>query len=201
MRSASHLVVAALFAVGALSGCRGQVSEGAPIMVERNMYDQEKYQPQAYSRFFADHGAMRPVVVGTVPQERFEEDESIATGVLVDATGYVMMIPDRVVARLGGMAPMVQRGRERFDIYCAPCHGRTGDGAGLVARAGFPKMPKLDDARICRLPDGQLYATIANGVRLMPPYAAQLDVGDRWAVVAYVRALELNQISQGGPSP
>ncbi len=197
MRSAIHLVPALV----ALSACRGQLSENAPILIERNMYDQEKYEPQAYSRFFADHGAMRPAVVGTVPQERFEEDESVATGVLVDATGYVMTIPDRVVARSGGMASMVQRGRERFDIFCTPCHGRTGDGTGLVARAGFPKMPRLDDARICKLPDGQLYATIANGVRLMPPYAAQLDVGDRWAVVAYVRALELNQISQGGSPP
>jgi cytochrome c553 len=185
--------------MGPLSACRGQVTEGAPIVVERNMYDQEKYNPQAYSPFFADHGAMRPPVVGAVPQDRFEEDESVATGVLSDATGYVMTIPEVVVARSrGGMGPMVQRGRERFDIYCATCHGRTGDGASLVARAGFPKLPKLDDARVCTMPDGQLYATIANGVRNMPPYAAQLDVDDRWAVVAYVRALELNQISQGG---
>jgi mono/diheme cytochrome c family protein len=93
---------------------------------------------------------------------------------------------------------MVQRGRERFDIYCAPCHGRTGDGKTLTTRAGFPQLPKLDDPRICTMPDGQLYATIANGVRNMPPYAAQLEVGDRWAVVAYVRALELSQLAQGG---
>jgi hypothetical protein len=165
------------------------------------MYHQEKYEPQGYSSFFADRGAMRLPVVGTVPQERFEEEESVASGVLDDGTGYVMLIPDLVVARLGGMESMVSRGRDRFGIYCAPCHGRTGDGMGPIARAGFPKMPKLDDDRICKMPDGQVYATITNGVRLMPPYAAQLDVGDRWAVVAYVRALELNQISQGGPHP
>jgi mono/diheme cytochrome c family protein len=164
------------------------------------MYEQEKYEPQEYSRFFADHGSMRPPAVGTVPRERFEEDESVATGVLIDATGYVMTIPDLVVARTGGMASMVQRGRERFDVSCAPCHGRTGDGDGLIAQAGLPKLPRLDDPRICRMPDGQMYATIANGVRLMPPYAAQLDVNDRWAVVAYVRALELHDISQGGPT-
>ena len=186
MRSALPLVTALMCLMA--SACRGQLSEGAPIGIERDMYDQEKYNPQAYSRFFADHGAMRPPVVGTVPQDDFEEDESLATGVLA------------VAARSGGMAQMIQRGRERFDIFCAPCHGRTGDGSGLVARAGFPKLPKLDDARVCTMPDGQLYATIANGVRNMPPYAAQLDVDDRWAVVAYVRALELNQISQGGPA-
>ncbi len=185
----------------AMSACRGQITEGAPIVVERNMYDQERYDPQASSRFFADHGAMRPVVPGTVPTEGFEDDESVATGVLLDATGYVMTIPDAVVTRLGGMTATVQRGRDRFDIYCAACHGRTGDGKSLIAQAGFPPLPKLGDARICTMPDGQLYASIANGVRNMPPYAAQLDVGDRWAVVAYVRALELNQISQGGPPP
>jgi hypothetical protein len=182
-------------------GCRGQVSEAAPIVVERNMYDQERYDPQAASFFFSDHGAMRPPVTGTVPQEEFEEDEAVATGVLTDASGYVLTIPEVVVKRSGGLRPMVQRGRERFDIFCAPCHGRTGDGKSLVTQAGFPQLPKLDEERVCAAPDGQIYATIMNGVRNMPPYAAQLEVDDRWAVVAYVRALELHQIAVGGAAP
>jgi hypothetical protein len=200
MKTPWSLVTAALLSSGSLA-CRGQVSEAAPIVVERNMYDQERYDPQAASRFFPDNGAMRPPVAGAVPRERFEEDEAVATGVLTDASGYVLRIPEAVGQRQGGMRPMMQRGRERFDIFCAPCHGRTGDGKSLVTQAGFPQLPKLDDERICTMPDGQLYATIQNGVRNMPPYAAQLDVDERWAVVAYVRALELHQIAAGGRTP
>ncbi len=196
----SILLLAVTISLGV--GCRGQVSDSPPILVERNMFDQEKYDPEAYSKFFADHGAMRPIVEGTVAQEGFEDDLSIETGLLPDASGYVLTVPEAVIARAGGMANLAQRGRERFDIFCSPCHGLTGDGKGMVARApaGFPPIPNLNDARVCKMPDGQLYATIAYGVRNMPSYAAQVPLQDRWAIVSYVRALELSQISQGGPS-
>jgi hypothetical protein len=199
---------ASSIAVGAcLAACQGQVSTDPPILVERNMYTQERYEAQGSSRFFADHGAMRPLVEDTVPREGFEPDPSIETGVLVDASGYVARVPDVVVDRLGGMGRALHRGRERFDIFCTPCHGRTGDGKGMVGRIpGLPPLPNLTDPRICSLPDGQVFATIANGVRLMPPYGAQVQVDDRWAIVAYVRALEMNQLASqpsqdGGTKP
>jgi hypothetical protein len=186
-----------------VAGCQGQVSADPPILVERNMYTQERYETQGSSKFFADHGAMRPLVADTVPREGFESDPSIDTGVLVDATGYVSTVPDVVLARLGGMEPALRRGHERFDIFCTPCHGRTGDGKGMVARvpAGLPPLPNLADPRICSLPDGQVFATIGNGVRLMPPYGAQIAVDDRWAIVAYVRALEMSQLAAMPASP
>lgn len=185
------------------AGCRAQSSPDPPIVLERNMFDQEKYTPQSVSHFFADRGTMRPLVDGVVPQEGFEDDEGISSGVLLDGSGYVMTIPPAVEARFGGATQMLERGRQRFDIYCTPCHGRTGDGKGMVARVpgGFPPLPTLMDPRIQKLPDGQIYATIKNGVRLMPPYGAQIQTSDRWAVVAYVRALEESQLAvlQGGP--
>ena len=142
---------------------------------------------------------MRVPVEGTLPREAYQGDEAIATGVLADGSAYALTIPEAVIAQGGGLGKLARRGQERFDIYCAPCHGRTGDGQGMVARSpgGFPPLPSLTDARVDQLPDGQLYATIANGVRNMPSYGAQIPVADRWAIVAYVRALELSQLPPG----
>jgi hypothetical protein len=185
--------------VGSLiaSACRGEPTSDPPIAVERNMYVQERVDPQSASSFFSDRAGMRPAVAGSVPMEGFEDHEAVATGVLLDGSAYVLSIPDEAVARGGGMGPFVHRGRERYEIYCAPCHGRTGDGKGIVARVpgSFPPLPTFNDPRIRRLPDGQIYATITNGVRIMPPYGAQIPVVDRWAIVAYVRALELSQLA------
>ena len=180
------------------TACRGQKSTDPPVSIERNMYYQERYNPQSFSPFFSDHATMRPFVDGVIPQEGFEDDESIATGVMADGSGYVMTIPGAVVARLGGPDPMLARGRDRFNIFCAPCHGRTGDGKGMVARApaGFPPLPNYVDARFRHMPDGQLFATITNGARLMPPYATQIETADRWAIVSYVRALQESQLAQ-----
>ena len=196
------IAVSTLVAAAVL-GCRGQVSEQPPVVLERDMYTQEKLEPEGYAKFFADHGAMRPPVEGTVPQDRYEDDDEIRTGLKADQTAYVLAIPVRVVERAGGFEAMARRGRQRFDIFCATCHGLTGDGKGMVARApgGFPKIPSLADDRICHMPDGQLLATIANGVRNMPAYAAQIALPDRWAIVAYVRALELHEIARTEAKP
>jgi mono/diheme cytochrome c family protein len=196
-RLVASLVAAALLPA---LGCRGERTQDAPIVVERNMYVQERVDPQGVSAFFTDHAGMRPVVVGTVPEESFEDDELVATGVAPDGSGYAMTIPDEVITRSGGMSALVHRGKERYGIFCEPCHGPTGDGKGMVARVprGFSILPAFTDPRIERLPDGQLYASITNGVRLMPSYAAQIPVDDRWAIVSYVRALELSQMAPSG---
>ena len=205
-------VLAAALAAGSLAGCREQSSDEPPVLLERNMYDQERYNPESYSQFFDDHRTMRTPVEGTVARDRYEDDPEVATGLLPDKTGYVMAIPQTYVQRSGGMEKVLARGQERFNIYCAPCHGRTGDGKGMVVckrdnpadpcqSRGFAPLPNYEDPRLRQMPDGQIFATITHGVRTMPAYGPQVPVADRWAIVAYVRALQLSQMAQATPQP
>lgn len=223
------LSITALLAVVA-SGCRGQTSDDPPITPLRNMHFQQRYNTQSESPFFADHRTMRTPPTGTVPRfpgggdvryhdfgvardETFENDR-VTLGHEEDSPTYTSTIPLEVVTRanlrkqdgteISGMAALLERGQQRYNIYCTPCHSALGDGRGVVwSRAqngayNYPQPANLHDDRIRHMPDGQLYATIANGVRNMPGYAAQLPVQDRWAVVAYVRALQVSQANNGG---
>lgn len=215
------LSIAASLAVFVV-GCRGEVSTDAPITPLRNMHFQQRYNSQAHSAFYGDGRTMRNPPEGTVARfpgganvqyanftvghdESFLEDD-VTLGLETDSPTYVMTIPDRVTQAAGGLGPMIQRGQQRYGIYCTPCHGGVGDGRGLVflrsqgpdgPRYQYPQPANLHDDRIRHIPDGQLYATISNGVRNMPGYSAQIPVSDRWAIVAYVRALQLSQINNG----
>jgi mono/diheme cytochrome c family protein len=198
--------LSAALAMGSLSGCRGQTSEDPPVLLERNMYDQERYNPQSYSEFFGDHQTMRVPVAGTIARDRYEDDSEVATGLLADNSGYAMSVPQSVVSHAGGIAKLLARGQERFGIYCTPCHGQTGDGKGMVVckrekvtdpceSRGFPPLPSYEDDRLRHMPDGQLFATISRGVRTMPAYGPQIPTSDRWAIVTYVRALQMSQMA------
>ncbi len=204
------LLLGAVLALGSIAGCRGEVSEETPVLLERNMYDTERYNPESYSQFFPDHRTMRTPVEGTISMDSFEDDPEVGTGLLADKSGYVMTVPDRVTRRLGGVAKTLARGRERFGIYCAPCHGQTGDGKGMVVckrdlatdpcqSRGFPPLPSYEDPRIRQMPDGQMFATVTHGLRTMPAYGPQIPTADRWAIVTYVRALELSQMAAASP--
>jgi mono/diheme cytochrome c family protein len=193
------------------AGCRGQTSEDPPILLERNMYDSERYNPESFSSFFPDHRTMRTPVEGTIARDRYEDDPETATGLVADKSGYVLTVPQSIVQRSGGLERMLERGHQRFGIYCAPCHGQTGDGKGMVVckresvtdpceSRGFPPLPSYEDPRIRRMPDGQLFATITHGARTMPAYGPQIPIPDRWAIVSYVRALQLSQMSEAKPS-
>ncbi len=203
------LALAWLF-VASLAGCREQVGSDPPVLLERNMYDTERYNPESYSQFFLDHRTMRPPVAGTIARDRYEDDSAISSGLVENQDAYVMTVPPAVVQRSGGMEKLVARGQDRFTIYCAPCHGQTGDGKGMVVckrqsvtdacqSRGFPPLPSYEDARLRQMPDGQLFATITHGVRTMPAYGAQIPTTDRWAIVSYVRALQMSQM--GTPAP
>lgn len=194
-------LVAGVLLLGALStSCRGQTSKDTPIVGIRNMYDQPKYEIQEESAFFADHRTMRPLVDGVVSTEE-ETDVRIAQGRLEDQSGYVLTIPAEVVndPKNGGIEKMAARGQARYGIYCAPCHDGTGSGNGLVKKRAIASgatafvPPTFHQDRIRHMPDGQLFATITNGKSNMPPYAMQIPVNDRWAIVAYVRALQIAQ--------
>ena len=200
-----------VIAVVAGAACRGQTSDEPPVVLERNMYDTERYNPESYSAFFLDHRTMRSPVEGTVARDRYEDDPETATGLVADKSSYVLTIPQGVVMRGGGLEKILERGQERFGIYCSPCHGLTGDGKGMVTckrdkptdpceSRGFPPLPSYQDPRIRHMPDGQLFATITHGVRTMPAYGAQVPIADRWAIVSYVRALQLSQMADEKPS-
>lgn len=210
--SRSACLLAAVLAAASLAGCRGQTSDEPPVLLERNMYDQERYNPESYSGFFPDHRTMRSPVPGTVAHEMTQEDPEVSTGLLADETNFVPTLPPAVIQRAGGMEKLLARGQERFGIYCAPCHGLTGDGKGMVAckrdkvtdaceTRGFPPIPSYMDPRVRQMPDGQMFATITHGVRTMPAYGPQIPTQDRWAIVGYVRALELSQTAANSPAP
>jgi hypothetical protein len=99
-----------------LVGCRSETSDDPPIMLERNMYDQERYNPESFSQFFPDHRTMRAPVEGTIARDRYEDDPEVATGLLADKSGYVMTLPQQIVQRAGGMEKFLARGQERFGI-------------------------------------------------------------------------------------
>ena len=191
---------ALLFAALALAGCRGQTSQEAPVVLLRNMYNQPRYSPQSESKYFSYKRTMRTPVEGTVARE-MEMNPAVADGRTPDGLGFVDTIPSTVIQRMDGMENLVTRGQQRYGIYCAPCHDGLGHGKGMViqrANLGGFQPPTFHDDRVRSMPDGQLFQTISYGYNNMPAYGAQMPVDDRWAVVAYVRALQLAQLGGAG---
>lgn len=180
-----------------LAGCQGQTSPEPQIVPIRNMHEVQRYDAQSRSTYFDDGRTMRPQVPNTVARE-MQVDPTISSGVGDDGQ-YVATIPEPIVQEAGGMEALLARGQDRYGIYCVPCHGGLGDGQGLVPRVSrVPAItpPTFHDDAIRQMPDGQLYATIANGIRNMPAYGAQIPVADRWAIVGYVRALQLTGVNE-----
>lgn len=192
MKSLYTAAFALVVAAPLLSGCRGQTSEETPIVPIRNMYDQPRYNMQSESAFFDDKRTMRPRVEGVVGHSQ-SVDPRIAEGRLEDNSGYVLTIPEEVVKAAGGMEALTERGKNRFNIYCVPCHDGTGSGQGIVVKRGMLAPPTFHQDRIRKMPDGQVFATITNGIRNMPAYGQQVPESDRWSIVAYVRALQVSQ--------
>ena len=151
----------------------------------QDMYNQPKAKPDSESEFFSDGTSARPVPVHAVQHRSFPKDEAFATG-LTNNT-LVVQLPIKLTPGL------LARGRERFDIFCAVCHGVTGSGNGEVVQRGFPTPPSFHIERLRNAPIGHFYAVITNGYGVMYSYAARLKPDDRWAIAAYLRALQLSQ--------
>ncbi len=167
--TAAAIVAAAL----PLSACR------------QDMHDQPRYEPMEGSRFFADQRAARPVPAGTVARGQLHEDQHFYTGKVGGRFAETFPMP---VTRA-----VLERGRERYDIYCSPCHDRTGSGNGMIVRRGYLAPPSFHVERLRTQAPGYFFNAISNGFGKMPSYALQIPVADRWAIVAYVRALQLSQ--------
>ena len=199
------LLIALGFATRAL-GCIGAESSEPPVVGIRNMYNQPRYDTQERQPFFADQRSMRPGVEGAVPREA-EPLIHWTTGRDAKNEAWLAETPDGIAKRNGGREAFVTRGKERYDIFCAPCHSLAGDGKGMVSRraaalgASGLVAPSFHDDRLRHIPDGQLYATIKNGLRNMPAYAHNIPTDDRWAIVEYIRALQLSQAPQNTEQP
>jgi mono/diheme cytochrome c family protein len=200
-----RLITVALCGVALVSGCRGRTSEESPVAILRNMYQQPRYSPQAESKFFADGRTMRTPVAGTIARE-MEMNPTVSEGRTADGAAFVETVPPVVVQRTGGMEALLERGQQRYDIYCTPCHDGLGTGKGMVikrANLGGFQPPTFHDERIRTMPDGELFQIISYGKNNMPAYGQVVPADDRWAIVSYVRALELSQMqaSNTGANP
>lgn len=194
----------ALLAIGALAlaGCRGQKSEKPPIHPNLNMDFQERFEEQERNPFFADQAAMRTPVPGTVKRGGLRTTENASVMFGRDASGaYVEEIPIPVTDAL------MERGQERYDIYCAVCHGYSGDGQGIIMVGnggqgyGYVPAPTYHSERLRQIEDGYLYDVIANGYNNMPSYGHEVAPEDRWAIVAYLRALQRSQAASESDVP
>jgi mono/diheme cytochrome c family protein len=151
-----------------------------------DMHVQPRENPLSRSDFFADQRSARPLVEGTIARGQLHADSYFYTGKFGANPGDVMPFP---VSK-----EVLDRGRERYNIFCAPCHSRVGDGNGFVPSRGFPrKPPSFHDARLEKAPLGYFFDVITNGFGIMADYASQIPTEDRWDIVAYVRALQLSQ--------
>lgn len=172
----------------AMTACQGQLSEKPPIHPNMNMDQQDRKEAQEVNNFFDDGRSMRQPVDGTVARGLNKTNKEYYEG--VDENGeWVEEMPVAMTRE------MIYRGKERYEIFCTPCHGKTGGGQGIImtGQYGYVPAPSYHDDRLRNAPDGELYSAIYNGVRSMPSYATQVPVEDRWAIVAYIRALQESQ--------
>jgi mono/diheme cytochrome c family protein len=173
LHSRSLRALALVLAPLALTGCR------------QDMHDNPRTEPLEESRVFADRSASRTLVAGTVPRGHLNEDEFLHTGKMFGQP--VAEFPFAITRK------DLDRGQERFNIYCSPCHSRLGDGRGMVVLRGHRQPPSFHIDRLRQAPPGYVFDVITNGFGAMPDYRAQITPEDRWRVVAYLKALQLSQ--------
>jgi cytochrome c553 len=156
-----------------LSGCR------------LDMHVQPKYLPYEPTDFFGDGRSERPVIPGTVARGHLHDDELFYTGQENGAVADKFPFP---ITKAD-----IERGRQRYNIYCTPCHDYTGNGQGMIVQRGFPPPPSFHIQRLREAPAGHFYEVITNGYGVMFSYAARVEPADRWRIAAYIRALQLSE--------
>jgi mono/diheme cytochrome c family protein len=157
----------------ALAGCR------------QDMHDAPRYNPLRPSVFFANGSSARPLLANTVARGQLREDRHLYEGIVdgKPAETFPFPITDEVM----------RRGQERYTVFCTPCHGRTGEGNGMIVERGFRKPPSYHEDRLRNAPVGYFFDVMTHGFGAMQDYASQLPVADRWAIAAYIRALQFSQ--------
>jgi hypothetical protein len=184
-----------LTSVLALGGCaRGCTSSRPPIHLNPSMDDQPKVRTQTASTFFFDGASMRQPVPGTVAIGGLKEDTAFFTGKGADGQ-FVATIPRPVDE------PLLERGRQRYEIYCQPCHDARGDGQGILFQRGKVPTATFHQEKILKYSDGQIFDVITNGVGLMPAYRWPIPPADRWAIIAHVRELQRERQARATSAP
>ena len=184
--AARALSLGVLGAMAVLAGCR------------QDMHNQPKYFPQRGSAFFADGRSARPQVANTVARGQLHADEYFYTGLVKGANGYM---EERDQMPFPATLTVLKRGQERFNVYCTPCHSRVGNGAGMIVQRGYKPAGNFHDEVRRVQPLSHFFYVMTNGYGAMPDYSAQLTPEDRWAVAAYIRALQLSQNAKESDVP
>jgi mono/diheme cytochrome c family protein len=170
---------------------------GAAILLaagcRQDMHNQPKYRPLREAPFFQDGASARPLVEGTVARGTLREDDAFFTGKIGNT--LVTELPFPVDQQV------LDRGQERYDIFCAPCHDRTGNGRGMVVQRGYRQPTSLHIDRLRQAPPGHFFDVMTNGLGAMPDYRTQIPPRDRWAIVAYLKALQLSQHAPASDIP
>jgi mono/diheme cytochrome c family protein len=196
MRYFLLILLLACVAVVSVAGLRGAKSRRPPLEIFPDMDRQLKLRPQTTDHLAPDGRSSRPYVPGTIPRGAPYQDTPAHTGRLPGTTNFVATLPVPVTPVL------LERGRNRYTIYCSPCHGAVGDGNGITKKIGaMAVVASLHDPRIVQLPDGEIFHVIGYGKGLMQGYAGNLGIEDRWAIVAYVRALQLARLGTPEDAP
>ena len=168
-------------AIAGAAGCR------------QDMHNQPKYKPLRESRFFGNGSSARPAVEGTIARGTLQTDAAFFTGKA--GVAFVSEMPFPVDQHV------IDRGEERYNIYCAPCHDRTGSGNGMVVQRGYRQPPSYHIDRLRQVEVGYFFDVMTNGFGVMPDYRAQITPRDRWNIAAYIRALQLSQHAQRSDIP
>jgi hypothetical protein len=182
-----------------IAGRRGDMSRRSPMQIFPDMKRQLKLRPQTPNNFFANGLSSQLPQPGTIAQEKpllvngkevySFEDVPVNTGHVTGATNFIELNPFPITTEF------MARGQQRFNIYCSPCHGQTGLGDGITKKIGaMAVVANLHDKRIVEMPDGEIYTIIRNGKNNMGAYGPQIPVEDRWAIIAYLRALHLSRL-------
>ncbi len=206
MRYFLLILLTVVAVVAGIAGLRGHLSRRPPIEIIRDLNRQLKLRPEQPNTFFANGLSSQLPPPGTIPRSQPiqtvsgpvypYEDSPVNTGSLTGTTNFVATNPLPVTPQ------WLQHGREQFEIYCTPCHGSLGDGNGITKKLGvMPAVANLHDKRIVEMADGEIFNTITRGKGLMGAYGPMVSTRDRWAVIAYLRALQLSWLGSTNDLP